>query len=144
MDRKILIVDDNDRYANALEAFYKKYNFDCCRAYHAREGWQIYQQNPTFFSIVTDITMESQTSGLWLSRKIYSTGFKGYLLIATTGFDFPGVMFCSKYLLPWFSGIDWMIPKKPIRKEGSILFFPTQKQINQDYITLIKGTKAGN
>ena len=66
---KVLIVDDNDRYANNLKAF-----FD--------------------------------------ARKI------------ETGFDAPGVMFVSKYLLPAFGGVGWMVPKVPL-KRGEVVFIPT-------------------
>ena len=68
--------------------------------------------------------METQTSGLWLARKIYTSGYTGELIIATTGFDVPGVMFFSKFILPVFAGVGWMIPKVPLKK-GEVKLFPT-------------------
>lgn len=120
---KILIVDDNDNYANNLKIFFDKKNIKTTRAYTAEEGWQIFQKE-NFDIIITDITMETQTSGLFLARKIYKSGFKGKIIIATTGFDVFGVMFISKYILPIFAGVSYMIPKVPLKK-GEVLFFKT-------------------
>jgi len=76
--------------------------------------------------------METQTSGLFLVRKIFKSGYKGNIIIATTGFDFPGVMFFSKYILPFFAGVGWMIPKVPL-KRGEVIFFPTQLVNNKKF-----------
>ena len=120
---KILIVDDNDRYANNLKAFFDARKIETARALDAKEGWEKFQKE-TFHTVISDITMETQTSGLFLIRKIYKSGFKGNIIIATTGFDAPGVMFVSKFLLPSFGGVGWMVPKVPL-KRGEVLFIPT-------------------
>ncbi|MCB1193775.1 MAG: response regulator [Leptospiraceae bacterium] len=133
---KILIVDDNDRYANALTNFFKGRNLDIVRAVDAKEGFEIYQKMD-FHTIITDITMETQVSGLFLARKIYKTGYKGNLIIATTGFDAPGVMFVSRFILAYYAGIGWMIPKKPL-KRGEVLFYPTILKNGIDFLTSIK------
>ena len=37
---RILIVDDNDRYANNLKAFFDARKIETVRAYNAKEGWE--------------------------------------------------------------------------------------------------------
>lgn len=120
---KVLIVDDNDRYANNLKAFFDKRKIETQRAVDAKQGWEMFQKE-SFHTVISDITMETQTSGLFLIRDIYKSGFKGNIIIATTGFDFPGVMFVSKLLLPAFGGVGWMVPKVPL-KRGEVVFIPT-------------------
>ncbi|NCN10305.1 MAG: response regulator transcription factor [Leptospira sp.] len=130
--KKVLIVDDNDRYADNLKAYYSKLGYECSRAYDAREGWNLYSKSKSnadgssdFDTIVTDITMETQTSGLWMIRRIHKDGFSGTKIIATTGFDVFGVMGVSKFILPWFAGISFMIPKVPLKK-GEVVLVPIQ------------------
>ncbi len=120
---KILIVDDNDRYANNLKAFFEKRKIETVRALDAKQGWEMFQKE-IFHTVISDITMETQTSGLFLIRKIYKSGFKGNIIIATTGFDVSGVMFVSRFLLPAFGGVGWMVPKVPL-KRGKVVFVPT-------------------
>jgi CheY-like chemotaxis protein len=120
---KVLIVDDNDRYANNLKAYLDEKNIPNERALDAEEGYELFQKN-AYHTVITDITMETQTSGLWLARTIFKSGYNGQIIIATTGFDFPGVMFLGKYLLPSFAGVGWMVPKVPLKK-GIVEFHPT-------------------
>lgn len=125
MKKSVLIVDDNDRYANNLKVWFEQKGFETVRAVDAAQGWEIYSKDKNrFHTIVTDITMETQTSGLWMIRKIHKDGYQGNKIIATTGFDFPGVMFFSSSILPWFAGIGWMVPKVPL-KQGTVVFLPT-------------------
>lgn len=121
--KNVLIVDDNNRYADNLKSFFESKGYSTDRAFTAKEGW-LKVQDQEYHSIVTDITMESQTSGLWFARKVYKSGYKGNLIIATTGFDFPGVLSLGKWFLPAFAGIGWMIPKKPL-KQGKVVLIPT-------------------
>lgn len=146
--KKILIVDDNDRYANNLNAHFTALGYNCDRAYTAREGWERYQSSKNqsmnnqsdrnlqnvsestetqesqrgsdYEMIITDITMETQTSGLWFIRRVHKDGYMGTKIIATTGFDFWGVMAISRWILPWFAGISYMIPKVPL-KQGKVV-----------------------
>jgi CheY-like chemotaxis protein len=125
MSKTVLIVDDNDKYALVLSNFFEAKNYIVTRAYTAREGWDIFQKKSEAFDfIITDITMETQTSGLWLARQIYKTGVDFNLCIATTGFDVKGVMRLGFYTMPWFCGLKWMIPKVPL-KSGKVEFYPT-------------------
>jgi len=142
MKNKILVVDDNNRYADAITKFYERYSFSCVRAFTAKEGWEIFQKDNQFFSIVTDVTMETQTSGLWFSRKVFQAGYNGHIIIASTGFDFPGVILFSRFFLPTFSGVGWVVPKKPLKQNGQMIFYPTQKQIHCNYIQLLEDIHA--
>ncbi|TGK06859.1 response regulator [Leptospira semungkisensis] len=122
----VLVVDDNDRYANNLQIYLNKIGCEVLRAVDAAQGWEFYLANKLKLkAVITDITMETQTSGLWMIRKIHKDGFKGIKVIATTGFDVAGVMAVSKYLLPWFAGIEYMVPKVPLKK-GEVLLLPTK------------------
>lgn len=134
---KVLIVDDNDRYANHLINFFSQKNIETLRAKDAKEGLDFFKQND-FHTIITDITMETQISGLLLAREIYKNEYKGNLVIATTGFDVFGVMLVSKYLLPYYAGIGWMIPKKPL-KNGEVIFYPTILKNGIDFISTLEG-----
>ncbi len=122
--KRVLIVDDNDKYADQLKIFLDKKGIHSDRAYDAAEGLELFGNNEKYDMIISDITMETQTSGLWMMRKIYKSGYDGVLVIASTGFDVFGVMKVSKFILPWFCGLDWMIPKIPLKK-GIVLWFPT-------------------
>ena len=123
MTNLTLIVDDNDKYAQNLKAYLDSIGIVTERARNAKEGYEMYQSKK-YHTIITDVTMETQTSGLCFARKVYLEGFSGQIIIATTGFDVPGVMFLGKYLLPFFTGVSWMIPKKPL-KQGIVEFHPT-------------------
>ncbi|EQA43842.1 response regulator receiver domain protein [Leptospira broomii serovar Hurstbridge str. 5399] len=121
----ILVVDDNDRYANNLKTYLENLKCDVLRAVDAAQGWEYYAKNKDKLSaVITDITMETQTSGLWLIRRIHKDGFKGIKVIATTGFDVFGVMAISRLVLPTFAGISFMVPKVPL-KAGKVLMLPT-------------------
>ncbi|MCX7998849.1 MAG: response regulator [Leptospiraceae bacterium] len=120
---KVLIVDDNDKYAKALEVYFHSKNIETDRARTAQEGYEMFHKKQ-YIAVITDVTMETQTSGLWFARKIYKEGYKGKIIIASTGFDVFGVMFIGKYLLPSFAGVRWMIPKVPL-KAGRVEFHPT-------------------
>jgi CheY-like chemotaxis protein len=134
--QSVLIVDDNDRYANNLKLYFDKINIPSQRAFNAQEGFEVFLKND-FSAIISDITMESQVSGLLLVRKIYKSGYKGKIIIATTGFDFPGVMAISSFLLPSFGGVGWMIPKVPL-KRGEVIFVPTLLKKGVDYSSTLK------
>ncbi|WP_061219458.1 response regulator [Leptospira weilii] len=137
MNKNVLIVDDNDRYADSLKVWFDKKGFEVIRAVNAAQGWEIYSKDRNFFhTIVTDITMETQTSGLWMIRKIHKDGYRGNKIIATTGFDFPGVMFFSSFILPYFAGIGWMVPKVPL-KEGRVIFLSTYLKSNVSFESVL-------
>jgi CheY-like chemotaxis protein len=129
--KRLLVVDDNNTYADNLIKHYKNLGYDCTRAYTANDGWEKYltsksETGKSYFDIIiTDITMETQTSGLWFIRRVHRDGFSGQKIIATTGFDVRGVMAISRFILPWFAGISYMIPKVPLKK-GIVELIPIE------------------
>lgn len=127
----MLIVDDNNRYAEALINYFMKDGWIVERAYNAKEGWNKYLESKStqnhYGMIITDITMETQTSGLWMIRKIYKDGFSGTKGIATTGMDYSIMVWLAKWFLPSFCGIDFIIPKKPIREKGQVVIIPLKE-----------------
>ena len=48
---KVLIVDDNDRYANNLKAFFDIKKIASKRAIDAKEGWEMFQKE-SFHTVV--------------------------------------------------------------------------------------------
>jgi len=123
---KVLIVDDNDKYATVLQKYFEDRSILCTRALNAKEGLNQFHQDPKSWSaIVTDVTMETQTSGLWMLRHIHQFGFQGEKIIASTGFDQIGVMALGYWILPWFCGCGWMIPKVPL-KTGNLEWHATR------------------
>ncbi|PJZ77699.1 response regulator [Leptospira neocaledonica] len=133
----VLVVDDNDRYANNLKTYLQENGCEVLRAIDASQGWDLYLANKhKLKAIITDITMETQTSGLWMIRRIYQDGFEGIKVIATTGFDVSGVMAVSKYFLPWFAGVEYMVPKVPL-KRGEVILLPTSG-VFSDFLSKLK------
>jgi CheY-like chemotaxis protein len=119
----VLIVDDNDRYASHLINYFNQKNIPTQRAVNAVQGFEMFSSF-AYATIISDVTMETQISGLKMVRSIFKSGYKGEIIIATTGFDVKGVMFIGRLLLPIYAGVGWMIPKVPL-KRGEVLFYPT-------------------
>mgnify|MGYP001591473186 CR=1 FL=1 len=137
VQKKILIIDDNNRYAENLEKFFKSFhNVETVRAKTAKEGFELFLKN-NYHTVISDITMETQTSGFIGIRKIYKTGYQGNLIIATTAFDVKGALFIGKYFLPFYANIGWMIPKVPLKK-GEVIFVPTTLKKNIRYESLLE------
>lgn len=122
--KKLLLVDDNDKYARLLTAFFEPLGYEIERAYTAEDGWQKFQAHELghFAVLVTDITMESQLAGVGMIRKIKRAGFPGTMVVASTGFDVPGGMAFSRlFFTPY--GVHYLIPKTTVLKEAP-LFYP--------------------
>ncbi|MCB1173996.1 MAG: response regulator [Leptospiraceae bacterium] len=119
-----LLVDDNDKYAELLSSYFKKHGFQFERAFDAREGWDLYQKNaPDYYPlIVTDVTMETQTSGLGMLKKIHRSGYQGTIIIASTGFDVIFAKTLTKLFLR-STGVHYMIPKTTVLSEAPV-FYP--------------------
>jgi CheY-like chemotaxis protein len=112
-----LIVDDNDTYAAMLLRHLEPDGFHFDRARSAGEGLEMLQKNgaAAYSLIVTDITMEGQTAGMKLIRQLRRKGYRGIVLVASTGFNFPPVLFISRFFLRLW-GVDVLTPKEPLRK----------------------------
>lgn len=119
MNRPALIVDDNDDYTAMLLTHLepKGYTFD--RAWTAAEGLQKFQDAGAehYQLIVTDITMENQTAGLSLIRKLRRGGYRGLLMVASTGVNNPIILHITR-LFYWIWGADLLVPKEPLKRGG--------------------------
>ncbi len=116
-----LMIDDNDDYARLLQEHLEPRGYKFDRAWSAREGLETLLKTGVekYTLIVTDITMENQTAGLRLIRKIRRNGYRGVLIVASTGFNIPFVLRLSRpFLTIW--GVDVLIPKEPL-KQGKLV-----------------------
>jgi CheY-like chemotaxis protein len=109
---KTLIIDDNKRYTAMLCA---KLELCGCEVEHASASKigleMLRQKSPGYYHlIISDITMESQISGILLAPKIRALGFKGCLIIYSTGFNFHLVLMLSRLLFK-ILGADGLIAK---------------------------------
>ena len=119
-----LIIDDNDDYASMLLAHFEPHGFQFTRAHDAHEGLEVLQRSGTnaYKAIITDITMGSQTAGLKLIRRIRKHGYRGVLIVASTGFDSPFILQVAKPVMNML-GADILIPKRPL-KAGQLRCHP--------------------
>lgn len=122
--KNLLLVDDNDRYARLLEAYFAPLGYNIVRAVTGADGDEKLNSHPPFFFdvIVTDITMESQLAGIFMLGRIKSTQFNGTLVVASTGFDVFGVMPLSRLFFRAY-GVHYLVPKTTVLKEET-LFYP--------------------
>lgn len=62
------------------------------------------------------------------------SGYSGNILVTSPGFKFPTVMFVSKFLLPLFAGVGWMITKVSL-KRGKVVFVSTNFKKGTDILS---------
>ncbi|MCX6639718.1 MAG: response regulator [bacterium] len=112
-----LFVDDNDDYVKMLQPHLKPYGFDFERAWNAAEGLELLRQKGADYYrfIVTDISMEGQLAGMKLIRGIRKFGYKGPLMVASTGFNVPLFLNLLRPIMALW-GVDLMVPKKPLKQ----------------------------
>ena len=121
--KKLLLVDDNDKYAALLSEYFSPMGYEIDRAYNAEEGLSLFSKNSSdhYDVIVTDITMESQLAGIYMIKKIHRLGFRGISVIASTGFDVPFGMFFSRLFLRSY-GVDYLVPKTTVIKKAPLFY----------------------
>jgi CheY-like chemotaxis protein len=129
--RRVLLVDDNDRYAEAITAdLIKRGVEEVVRAVNAKEGIELLRlSGEEFDGVVSDISMEHQISGLKVlrvARKIHkgSAYHDKPLMVAcaTTGLDTPVGFAINNFLLGKIFRCDYLIPKRPIKRDGKIIW----------------------
>jgi len=65
MNKKILIIDDDEDFVAVTEAILESKSYQCVAAYSAKEGLQkIKEENPAL--IIVDVMMEDMTAGFRL------------------------------------------------------------------------------
>lgn len=113
--KRLLLVDDNEKYAAIITNHFRPLGYEIDHALSAADGLSMFTKNGLdhYALIVTDITMESQVAGLFMLRKIHTMGYRGPIVIASTGFDFPGAKALSKlFLRP--TGATYLVPKTTV------------------------------
>ncbi|MBW7858794.1 MAG: response regulator transcription factor [Leptonema sp. (in: Bacteria)] len=121
--KPLLLVDDNDRYAAILDEYFTNLGYSSDRARDGQEGYQLFiDKGKDYYPvIVTDITMESQMAGIHMLRKIHNDDYQGTVVVASTGFDFPGATTLTRLVLSGI-GIDFLIPKTSVLKKDPIFY----------------------
>lgn len=119
MKKRLLLVDDNDKYARILTEYFGNMGFTIDRAITAAQGLEKVRTGgiETYNTIVTDITMESQLAGIFMLMKIRKLGFTGVVVVASTGFDFPSVISLSRLLLKAV-GVHYLVRKTTVLKNA--------------------------
>ncbi len=109
---KALIIDDNRKYTSLMRTRLERLGIEVEHMLSSKTGIEHLQKDdPNRYGIIlTDITMETQVSGIFLTRKIRRLGFKGCLVIYSTGFNFPAVLGLSTMFFK-ILGADALIPK---------------------------------
>jgi CheY-like chemotaxis protein len=123
--KPVLLVDDNDRYAEMLDKYFRDRGYTPERAFNGKDALGMFKGKPADYyrAIVTDITMESQLAGLSFLWEIKKLGFHGTIVVASTGFDFPLAMPLSRMVLTGW-GVHYLVPKAPMKRAGIIEFYP--------------------
>lgn len=124
--KRLLIVDDNDRYARHIDEYFRaKGVSDVDRVYTANEGIVRVQEKGLdhYDIIVSDITMESQLAGLKLFSYLGKQKYPGNLIVASTGFDVKIGLWLSKWWLKKY-GTSYLIPKRPMKESQIFIFHP--------------------
>lgn len=124
MEKKLLLVDDNDRYAKLLKEFFEKKGYAVDRATSANEGLQRLQINGInhYSLILTDITMETQLAGLNFLKEARKLGYTGKIIIASTGFNYPVVLYLAPFFLSGLK-VDYLLPKTSVLRHD-FMFYP--------------------
>ncbi|HQM40485.1 MAG TPA: hypothetical protein PLV86_01840 [Candidatus Fermentibacter daniensis] len=121
--KRVLLVDDNDRYASAISGDLESRGAEVVRVRSAAEGVSmIEQQGDSFDGIVTDITIETQTSGLRVLQAALRTGFEGTVATASTGLDTWIGYFVNRFLLGTVYGCRYLIPKRLIKQRERVVW----------------------
>jgi len=107
-----LIIDDNKKYTRLIREKIEKAGCQVEHVLSSQAGKEHLQDGGAnrYEIIITDITMETHVSGILLAGKIRRMGFKGCLIIYSTGFNYPIVLWMSKLFFRLL-GADGLIPK---------------------------------
>ncbi len=126
--KKVLLADDNDRYAKALtEHMLEAGVGEVIRAYNAKEAIEYLKAHgDEVDGVVSDISMETQISGLKV-LKAARKGSKRMVTTATTGLDTKIGYIINYFFLGILYRCDFLIPKRPIKQDGIINWIPVKR-----------------
>lgn len=114
-NKRLLLVDDNDKYAKILADYFSSIGYQVDRAHFGNEALEmIKNKGVNYYSLIlTDITMETQLAGLKFLKHARKLGFKGKIIIASTGFNYNvSLMLAPVFLMNL--GVDYLIPKTSV------------------------------
>ncbi len=122
--KRVLLVDDNDSYADAITQDLENRGASVIRARSAAEGISVLRERANELDgVVSDISMETQISGLKVLRTARRVrDFHGTVTCATTGLDTPVSFFLNRFILGKLYRSDFIIPKRPIRREKKVIW----------------------
>ena len=128
--KRVLLADDNDRYAEALTNDLRKRGAEeVIRVFDAATAvLKIREEGDTIDTVVTDISMESQISGLKVLRAARKNRPDRLVVVATTGLDTKLGFLFNRLLLGKLYRCDFLIPKRPIKRDGNIFWIPGRKK----------------
>jgi CheY-like chemotaxis protein len=114
--KELLLVDDNEIYKELLESLYSDQDFHIHWVKTAQAAKEKMQEKGMgyYHTVITDITMETQTSGLSFAVKLRRQGFQGKIIIASTGFNWSPILWLSRFFLGLL-GINELIPKSSLK-----------------------------
>jgi CheY-like chemotaxis protein len=116
----VLIIDDNRFYASALEAFFTAQGSVCQWRTSAKDGINLLKKID-FSCIVTDMSMEHETSGMQVLRFCQKQQLPGVKIVATTALNNCWTLpFLAQYYA--WHGANYLLPKAPIRAVRQFLF----------------------
>lgn len=116
----VLIIDDNRSYASALMEFFQTQATTCIWKTSAQSGIAMLQETD-FACVVTDMSMETETSGMQVLRFCQRKRLSAVKIVATTALNRCWTLpFLAKYYA--WHGADYLLPKAPIRAAGQFLF----------------------
>lgn len=122
--RNVLIVDDNDFYAAAIQQdLMSRGSEDFTRATSAAQGIALIDEHGQDYDlVVSDISMESEYAGVRVLNHLKKLQLPGDYAVATTAlnywFGFYPLGAFYKYLMQ----VNYMIPKRPIRQNNAVLW----------------------
>lgn len=123
--RCVLIVDDNDFYAQCLSADLAERGAICERAHSAAEGMHMLDVGiDRYDAVVTDISMETELAGLKVLRHARRIGFGGQVACATTALDARWAFTLNRFFLGVVYRADYLIPKRPMARDNEVLWIP--------------------
>lgn len=126
--RHVLVVDDNDFYAERLMADLASRGATCERAHNAAEGMGLLDADALRYdAVITDISMETELAGLKVLRHARRIGFRGPVACATTALDARWAFMLNRYILGRLYRADFLIPKRPIVLENQVLWIQVRR-----------------
>ncbi|MDK9698852.1 MAG: response regulator [bacterium] len=132
-EQRILIVDDNAKYAEWVRAVLEHAGYLVDHVWNAKSGVDTIQANPAKYTAVfSDITMEHPGAGLFMVPKLRRLGYQGAIVLVSTGFDYQSVFLLSRFTLGLL-GVDGLVVKRELLQHGRWhIKWITQKQRTQD------------